>query len=239
MAMAGASTLNLCQILANTADGAFIVDKEQRIIYWNQFAQKILGYTPNEVVGRTCYEILRGQNDKGCETCRCHCHVVLTALAHSPTENFYICVRVKSGKVRWINVSILTCSTFDDDATPMIIHLFRNATQNKQNEQFVRQVLTATKCLSGSPATNNHRPGVGKGHAKGLTDREHEVLNLLVQGLGTRDIAQLLTISPSTARNHIQNILRKLGVHSRLEAVVYTLQHGLVRQEVGNQKVSS
>ena len=61
-----------------------------------------------------------------------------------------------------------------------------------------------------------------------LTDREREVLSLLAQGHITRDIAQSLSISNSTTRNHIQNILHKLNVHSRLEAVAYAYEHGLV-----------
>jgi DNA-binding NarL/FixJ family response regulator len=65
--------------------------------------------------------------------------------------------------------------------------------------------------------------------AQELTDREREVLSLLAQGLNTPDIAQSLSISSSTVRNHVQNILHKLQVHSRLEAVAYALKHGLVR----------
>jgi DNA-binding NarL/FixJ family response regulator len=66
------------------------------------------------------------------------------------------------------------------------------------------------------------------GTAAELTDREREVLTLLAQGLRTRDIAEYLSISPSTARNHVQNVLHKLNVHSRLEAVSYAFEHGLV-----------
>lgn len=51
-----------------------------------------------------------------------------------------------------------------------------------------------------------------------LTPREKEVLALLAQGLDTGDIARALVISPETARTHIQHVLCKLGVHSRLEA---------------------
>jgi DNA-binding NarL/FixJ family response regulator len=53
----------------------------------------------------------------------------------------------------------------------------------------------------------------------------------LAQGLGTNEIAATLTISPSTVRNHVQNILGKLGVHSRLEAITYAYQHGMI--EIG------
>jgi DNA-binding NarL/FixJ family response regulator len=51
-----------------------------------------------------------------------------------------------------------------------------------------------------------------------LTKREREVLGLLIEGRGTEAIARSLVISPQTARTHVQNILSKLGVHSRLEA---------------------
>lgn len=52
-----------------------------------------------------------------------------------------------------------------------------------------------------------------------LTPREQEILSYLVEGAGTTAIAESLTISPQTARTHIQNLLGKLGAHSRLQAV--------------------
>ena len=60
-----------------------------------------------------------------------------------------------------------------------------------------------------------------------LTRREREVLHLLVDGSGTEAIAQALVISPQTARTHIQNILAKLGVHSRLEAAALVNESGV------------
>jgi len=54
-----------------------------------------------------------------------------------------------------------------------------------------------------------------------LSDRETEVLKQLATGVNTPGIAKKLFISEKTVRTHIQNILRKLGMHSRLEAVVY------------------
>jgi len=53
-----------------------------------------------------------------------------------------------------------------------------------------------------------------------LTPREAEVLQLLARGLGTAAIASFLYISSTTVRNHVQHILRKLGVHRRLEAIL-------------------
>ena len=59
-----------------------------------------------------------------------------------------------------------------------------------------------------------------------LTAREREVLELLQHGLGRDDIAGELHISRATARTHIQNILCKLGVHSKLEAVTFAVRAG-------------
>jgi two-component system, NarL family, nitrate/nitrite response regulator NarL len=61
-----------------------------------------------------------------------------------------------------------------------------------------------------------------------LTDRERDVLSLLVKGARSDEIARWLSISPNTVRTHIQNILTKLQVHSRLEAAAFAVRHGLV-----------
>jgi two-component system NarL family response regulator len=61
-----------------------------------------------------------------------------------------------------------------------------------------------------------------------LTDREMEVLRLVAQGLNNRDIAKELFISENTVKNHIRNILEKLHLHSRMEAVVYAVREKLL-----------
>ena len=60
-----------------------------------------------------------------------------------------------------------------------------------------------------------------------LTPRERVVLSLLADGGNNGSIAETLYISPFTARTHIQNVITKLGVHSRLEAAMFVAQNGL------------
>jgi len=62
-----------------------------------------------------------------------------------------------------------------------------------------------------------------------LTARELEVLELLAEGTPNHELAQRMGISRNTVRNHVQNLLTKLGVHSRLEAVALATREGLVR----------
>jgi DNA-binding NarL/FixJ family response regulator len=61
-----------------------------------------------------------------------------------------------------------------------------------------------------------------------LTDRELQVLRLVAQGMGNREIAQQLFISENTVKNHIRNILEKLQLHSRMEAVIYAVREKLL-----------
>jgi DNA-binding NarL/FixJ family response regulator len=61
-----------------------------------------------------------------------------------------------------------------------------------------------------------------------LSAREREVLGLLADGEGTSDIAERLGLSLHTTRNHVRNLMTKLGAHSRLEAVLLAARAGLV-----------
>jgi DNA-binding NarL/FixJ family response regulator len=61
-----------------------------------------------------------------------------------------------------------------------------------------------------------------------LTPREHEVLQALADGLDSQAIADRLHISIRTERNHVASILAKLGVHSRLQALVFVMRYGVV-----------
>jgi DNA-binding NarL/FixJ family response regulator len=61
-----------------------------------------------------------------------------------------------------------------------------------------------------------------------MTPRELEILRALTEGLSTPEICGRLAITPNTLRTHVQNIMGKLRVHSKLEAVTFALRHGLV-----------
>jgi NarL family two-component system response regulator LiaR len=78
----------------------------------------------------------------------------------------------------------------------------------------------ATKAL-----INTAQGGPEPGHD--LTDREREILAMMVKGLKNPDIAERLVVSRSTVKFHVSNILRKLGVSTRTEAVAVSLQNKL------------
>jgi len=70
----------------------------------------------------------------------------------------------------------------------------------------------------------------------GLTEREREILELIVAGAGSRTIADRLHISTNTVRTHVQSVLTKLQVHSRLEAAAFAIRHGLIEPGGGFER---
>ena len=116
---------------------------------------------------------------------------------------------------QWLNVTIVVLRG-RRRASTLAVHLVRDVTERRQVEERADRVLSALPVLHVDP------------NAPPITKREAEVLRLLACGLSNAKIAEILGISATTVRNHIEHLLAKLGVHSKLEAVVYAAQRGLV-----------
>ncbi|HEY8457890.1 MAG TPA: response regulator transcription factor [Actinopolymorphaceae bacterium] len=83
-------------------------------------------------------------------------------------------------------------------------------------------VLGEFRRLSSSSSPSNNEPDTPR-----LTERETEVLRLVAKGLSYKAIAERLVLSHRTVQNHVQNTLRKLQLHNRVELVRYAMQRGL------------
>jgi predicted ATPase/DNA-binding CsgD family transcriptional regulator len=93
----------------------------------------------------------------------------------------------------------------------------REAGRALSDERAVAEALEVAKAVPGPAALDSH----------GLTPRERDVLRLLVEGHSDRQIADMLSISPRTAGNHVASILTKLGVEGRTAAATLAIRHGL------------
>lgn len=219
----------LFRSLSRTSDGAFIIDGRHRIIFWNQAAEAILGFAPKEVIGQQCYEILGGRDEQGRTLCQRYCLVAIKAQSGEALPNQDVYALTQSGEGRWLNVTAFAYPVGDKGSDEVIVHLFRDATEIKNNQRFVQQVLAASDRLQQEDSSDVSWFVRTPPHADGLTARELEVLELLAEGRDTDEIARMLVISPATVRNHVQHILGKWGVHSRLEAVSHAYQLGLIQ----------
>jgi DNA-binding NarL/FixJ family response regulator len=116
----------------------------------------------------------------------------------------------------WLDISILAVPGARRDAATTV-HLFRDVTTAHEVETLVRERLAQTR-----PPPEDGQP------PSDLTRRELTILQLIAGGASTRAMAEKLHVSPATVRNHVQHILGKLGVHSRLEAAACATRRGLV-----------
>lgn len=202
----------LDRALASAGDGAFVIADDGKIILWNPVAERMLGYAADEAVGRPCCDILVGRDGDNNRLCYQGCHVLSLIKMGDAVESFDMQTRTKSGRPIWLNFSILT--TTNGHGGPVIIHLFRDVTPTKELLTFVQERLAAP-----ADAANSNGD---------LTRRELEILRLVATGADTKTAAERLHVSVATVRNHVQNILGKLHVHSRLQAVAYATTHRLL-----------
>jgi PAS domain S-box-containing protein len=209
--------MDLDALLTNTADGVCAIGVDGRIVFWNRAAERILGYTAREVVGRPCCDVFVGRDPAGNRLCYQGCHVQTLVKRGEPVEHFSMATRAKGGRPLWLDISVLSVPGARRDATTTV-HLFRDVTTAHEVEALVRERLAQQQ----PPAPEDWQP------PSALTRRELEILRLMAGGANTRAMADKLHVSPATVRNHVQHILGKLGVHSRLEAAAYATRRGLV-----------
>lgn len=202
---------DVAELVAGTGDPAFAVDGEHTIIAWNRAAEEFFGYRAEDVIGRGCAPIVGGRDEQGHILCNTLCPLLVAVQHGTRPRVMELQVRRRTGEPVWVSMSTIVLGTGD----PGVVHILRDITIQRQREVFLHQLRQAATALDGehTQPSEEDRPVL-------LTPRETEILRLLAAGAGTRSIAQALSISPATVRNHIQQIMTTLGAHSRLEAVV-------------------
>jgi DNA-binding NarL/FixJ family response regulator len=132
-------------------------------------------------------------------------------------------------------------TTFDDDQL-VLAGLKAGARGYLLKDVSLEQLMDAVRTVAGggsliAPAvTQRLLAGVGRiqnqfsslGHPDPLTERETEILRLMSGGYSNKEIANSLRVAEGTAKNHVSNILSKLGVRDRTRAVLKALELGIV-----------
>lgn len=201
-----------CLLAGGAGEGAFVVDAAQRIVLWNAAAEAALGHAARDVLGRRCHEVFCGRDASGNLVCCARCPLFVMAQRGERVAPRDLIVTARGGERRWLNFSTLMLPQGAG-----VAHLFRDVTDARARERLAEDIL-----LGRSRRLDDDSSALAS-----LTRREREILRLLAGGAGTRAIAGALFISPLTARNHVQHILRKLGTRSRAEAVALGLRSGL------------
>ncbi len=213
-------------LIAESKLPAYGMDRNDRIVYWNEGAEKILGWKPEEVLGKACFDVLAGRDVFGNVYCAHDCGAVKTASEGEDPRPFLLDVRKKgAGTVKIVVRTVplpeagprFSClmhfiEAEGDAAEPILKALRESVKEGAADARHGGPVPAPEPPISVSP----------------LTAREREIVLLLSNGYAALNIAAKLNLSHATVRNHIQNVLRKLDVHSQVEAVALSFRRGWI-----------
>lgn len=213
---------DLLELLSQSGKAVFAIDSSDRIVLWNIGAERLLGYAAADVLGRNCYGALSGRDVYGNRYCFAECPILKMRDRGETIQPFEIVLESRNDGPRRLRCSILSIPGQRPELTTLVHILSDSGSAHPDPGGFFARFsgpLPQASLAQITPPRPSPAP---------LTKREREVLRLLSEGKKTEEMGEQLFISDVTVRNHIQNILRKLGVHSKLEAVVYAYQNQLI-----------
>lgn len=207
----------LLDTLGRTGDAMIAIDGDLRVLAWNQAATDLFGYEADEVLGRPCWEVLEWSDRCGDAVCDECCMASDPGPADEIVATRDVIGHTKDGRTMWLSTTTVVPRPELRDQI-RLVHLVREVALPLELERILADRLRPGDVSDASPEEAERLTR--------LTDREREILGLLADGLSGAAIAERLYISPTTVRNHVQHILGKLEVHSRVEAVALLLRHG-------------
>lgn len=211
----------LFAFLEGTADAAFTVSEQGKILSWNGAARRLFGYSSSEVLGKSCFQILHGRGVLGTEVCHEGCSILECTAGQTEIPNFDLEVSRRSGERLWVNLSTVV---WQNPRTQhrLVIHLAHDITRQKKTERATEKMLKMTHQFS--KVAEDNTPAVSPVAA--LSEQEAEILRLFASGKNSPEIAKSLQISLQTLRNHLHHNNRKLRTDNRLE--MHAIQRQLV-----------
>ncbi len=212
-------------VISSTADAAYATDQDGRIVMWNRSAERLFDRGAADVLGKACHEVVCGKDLFGNRFCTDLCAVNQMAQAGEPVHQFELDITSASGATVRAAFSIIVVPGPKPDRYT-VYHILRPGSRGPEADELLRRVLQGS-AVPANPAPNTRNQPTAARRSP-LTAREMEILRLLADGRGTHEIATGLFISKVTVRTHVQNILRKLEVHSKLEAVALALRHNFL-----------
>lgn len=186
------------QLDVRTGSAMFACDDAQRVVAWNEAAEKLVGVPRSEALGKHCWELLRATDPRGTLVCGTRCPRARLGAHGWPVDPQELDIPSDGGRRRVV-VDTLTAQHEEARA---VVHVLRPASRVEE-----------------SPPDDC---------APRLTPRQQDVLRLLAEGRPAKQIARTLWLSETTVRNHIRAVLRELESHSQLEALSKARRLGLV-----------
>lgn len=214
---ATAETLDAIEIVRLSEVAAVATDSDNRVLACNEAAEELFEHEQARVVGRDFVSVFEPKDTFG-NPMRIQSSTLVHLLQDgTPWRNFDCNLKRACGNHQRATISIIVvlgplpgqCHT---------VYMIWPVLRRRKADEVIARLLNGAGYAEKSEGLGAHlRADAGK--ASILTTRQVEILKLVAAGRATEEIAAELYISPATVRNHIRNILSRLGAHSRVEAV--------------------
>ena len=229
---------DLLDLLSSGEPPAFANDQNHRIIFWNKGAERVMERTAAHALGRLCHEIFCGRDPFGNRFCGETCTVSSALKRHETVNRF----EIKTGE-RSRSKSLGNTIIEIPDPRPgyfTAVHILDQVDEKSRLARELARLREVNGAVSHAAlsadgdvpiqlqwqANTAQAPELSPSVADQLSVREMDVLRAVASGQANKDIADALHISVATTRNHVQHILKKLNVHSKLEAVALAFRKG-------------
>lgn len=219
-------SLNLFKaVFENAPDIAVnILNKDYTVLWSNRVMAAAVEKPLSEMIGRPCYEVWRRRTTP--------CPVCLLKIVSDTKEP---CITE-----RWLDLpnkerkyaEVKAYPIFDHDGSvkhifEIIIQITDKKKDDKRRKKYIESLEATLRELNAAGNIDHGGKSAAEGRDIALTLREQEVLRLITRGFSNREIADILCISPDTAKTHVRNIFSKLGVTDRTQAAVWATSHNL------------
>lgn len=208
------------EIIADAKVAAYGMDRHDRIVYWNEGASRVLGWSPEKVLGKKCFDVLAGRDVFGNLYCMRDCPSVRAAVAGDDIQPFLLEVKKKGSTAPVKTIIRAIPLPAAGPSFEVLIHFLEAS--DVTIDSLVAALRASVREPAGLPPVD---PPIS---VSPLSRREREMIMLLSNGYAALNIAARLNLSHATVRNHIQNVLRKLEVHSQVEAVALSFRRGWI-----------
>jgi len=209
--------------IAQSDEAVFAMDVMDRVVIWNKGCERLLGRPAESVLGKRCADVLCGRDLHGNVYCVRNCPVALQAreMPHDPVNTFVLKVVTPREGAKRVRVSVFHMPSARPGLSSLV-HVLREA--DAEPSALEQRLAGEARRGAGAVGARSRTDA----DSVSLTPREQDILRCLAEAMPTARIAARLDISPVTVRNHTQRILQKLGVHSKLHAVVHAYRNQLI-----------
>jgi PAS domain S-box-containing protein len=209
----------LTRLLDRAKDPAFALTPRAEVWAWNGAIESITGFRTTEALQQSFPALVEARGPLGRLVDEDYCKRVLH---DDGVPSFDLELKTASGAWIWLNVSVLVFEPLRANP-PLIVHLGHDITASRQRRALFERLRETAREIAQLEDQEHHLVPVPL-----LTQQEQRVLSLFAQGRRPSQVAKELGISSQTLRNHLYHANRKLGTHTRLEAVIHAVRRGLI-----------